>query len=275
MFIKKHYSFADFFISYKQLIFMIMDLKFITCSGTNEYTDIPTLVKLLKDFPITEIGVQVSDVKCAYGSHRFKWIKNLVDYVNNSGALINAALHVNLKWVESLGQGIIVPELNDLLEYRDINDDFFFKRIQLNFKIGREEAPDFAKLTSLIHRSAPRRFIMSYNESNAEFIEKMYRHGCLFDCLFDGSFGQGISPTHRQPPVFTDIVQGYAGGISADNVCDVLNEIQQVWQKSPTLTGIYIDAQGKLEDENTHIDLAKARQYVQNAYEWKLDHCVS
>lgn len=252
-----------------------MDLKFITCSGTNEYTDIPTLMKLLEDFPIAEIGVQVSDVKCAYGSPRFEWIKNLVDFVNQNGALINAALHVNLKWVESMGQGIIVPELQNLLDYRDINDDFFFKRIQLNFKIGREEAPDFKKLTDLIHRCAPRRFILSYNDSNAAFIDKVYSHGCLFDCLFDGSFGQGITPSHWQVPLFTDIVQGYAGGISPDNVRDVLNEVQQLWQTAPTLTGIYIDAQGKLEDENAHLDLAKARQYVQNAYEWKLDHCVS
>ena len=249
-----------------------MNLKFITCSGTNEYTNIPTLVKLLEEFPIAEIGVQVSDVKCSYNSPRFAWIKSLVNYVNEKGVLINAALHVNLKWVENIGQGIIVPELSDLLSYRDVNGDFFFKRIQLNFKIGREKAPDFEKLTKLIRDHAKRRFILSYNESNAELIRKMYRHGCLFDCLYDGSFGQGITPSHWQVPVFTDIVQGYAGGISPDNVREVLNEVQQLWRTSPTTADIYIDAQGKLEDEQTHIDLAKARKYVQNAYEWKLDH---
>lgn len=251
-----------------------MDLKFITCSGTNEYTNIPALVKLLDDFPIAEIGVQVSEVKCAYGSPRFKWIKDLVEYVNGSGILINAALHINLKWVENFGQGIIAPELNDLFEYKDINNDFFFKRIQLNFKIGREKAPDFIKLASLVHRCSPRRFILSFNSSNAEFVQKMYRRGYIFDCLFDNSFGQGISPEHQSAPLFADIVQGYAGGISADNVYDVLNEIQQACQISPSIAGIYIDAQRMLEDENEHIDLAKARQYVQNAHQWKLDNCT-
>lgn len=251
-----------------------MNLQFVTVSGANEHTDIPKLVELLDDYPLAEIGVQVSDEKCAYGSPRFAWIKNLVDYVNSSGLLINAALHVNLKWVEALSQGIVVPELADLLAYRDINGDFFFKRIQFNFKIGREATkPDKQKLSELIHSFKGRTAILSYNESNADLIKQLYRDGLIFDCLYDGSFGKGIVPKQRQAPVFCDIVQGYAGGISPDNVAFVLSTLQNLWCQSPTTTGIYIDAQGKLEDDNEHLDLAKARRYVENACNWKLDHC--
>ena len=250
-----------------------MDLQFVTVSGANEHTNVPDLVQLLDDFPLAEVGIQVSNEKCAYGSPRYEWIKNLVYYANYFKLSINAALHVNLKWVEALSQGTIVPELADLLAYRDINDDFFFKRVQLNFKIGREEtAPDKEKLAELIRSFKGRKVILSYNESNARLIREFYRDGLRFDCLYDGSFGKGIVPKMRQVPVFSDIVQGYAGGISPDNVASVLDEVRNSWRKAPTTAGIYIDAQGKLEDDNEHLDLNKARRYVENARQWKLEH---
>ena len=251
-----------------------MDLQFVTISGANEHTNVPDLVQLLEDYPIAEIGVQVSDEKCTYGSPRFNWIKNLVYYVNYFRLSVNAALHVNLKWVEAISQGKIVPELWDLLAYRDTNGDYFFKRIQLNFKIGREEvSPDKEKLAALISNLKGRKVILSYNESNAKLIREFYCNGVRFDCLYDGSFGKGIEPEKRQIPAFADIVQGYAGGISPDNVCSVLDEVRNSWRQSPTTTGIYIDAQGKLEDSNGHLDLSKARRYVDNARKWKLEHC--
>lgn len=251
-----------------------MNLSFVTISGANEYTNVPDLVQLLDDYPIAEVGIQVSDEKCAYGSPRFEWIKNLVYYVNYLNLSVNAALHVNLRWVEALSQGVIVPELSDLLAYRDTNDDYFFKRIQFNFKIGREATePDKAKLFELIHSFKGRTAILSYNESNADLIKQLYRDGAVFDCLYDGSFGKGIVPEQRPWPVFCDIVQGYAGGISPDNVSSVLDEIRNSWLQAPTTAGIYIDAQGKLENDDQHLDLDKARRYVENAYKWKLDHC--
>ena len=251
-----------------------MNLQFVTCSGANEHTDIPELVKLLDDYPLAEVGIQVSNERCSYGSPRFEWIQNLVNYVNCAGLLINAALHVNLKWVEAFSTGVIVPELSDLLNYRDVNGEYFFKRIQLNFKIGRETtAPDKEKLTELIRYLKGRAIILSYSLSNASLIRQLYRDGVAFNCLYDESFGRGIAPETRQIPVFCDIVQGYAGGISPDNVVSVLDTIQNVWSHYPTATGIYIDAQGKLEDENKHFDLNKARRYVENAHGWKMAHC--
>lgn len=70
------------------------------------------------------------------------------------------------------------------------------------------------------------KFILSYNDSNKEFIRNIYKSGFMIDALlYDSSFGEGITPTQRAAPVFADVYQGYAGGLSPDNVMDELNKI--------------------------------------------------
>jgi hypothetical protein len=101
----------------------------------------------------------------------------------------------------------------------------------------------------------------------SDIIKKLYHKGLRFDCLFDASFGEGITPNSREAPAFDDfdILQGYAGGISPSNVKDVLNKIAKV---IPTEREFFIDAEGKLKDDGI-VSLKKCEQYVVNALEWQ------
>lgn len=46
------------------------------------------------------------------------------------------------------------------------------------------------------------KFILSYNDSNKEFIRNIYKSGFMIDALlYDSSFGEGITPTQRAAPV--------------------------------------------------------------------------
>ena len=101
--------------------------------------------------------------------------------------------------------------------------------------------------------------IFSYNDSNAELIQKIYKSGFIFDNLFDSSFGRGIEPESREKPVFNNVLQGYAGGLGPENVAKVLQSLKHID------ANIYIDAQRKLEDDNEHLDLQKAKQFIVNA----------
>lgn len=247
---------------------MSMKLKFITCSGCNETTSISELLSLLNEFPRAEIGVQVSEKKASYGSARYKWICSLWSLLLTRRAIINAALHVNLRWVENLGQGIIAPELEEFLLLSNYDGSPFFQRVQLNFKIGREKTPDVDKLEKAIRRFPRHRFILSYNQSNKRLIQELYIRNVKFDCLFDESFGAGIVPENRDEPAFIDILQGYAGGITPDNVAQELDKIAQTNKKGYCMQDIYIDAHKGLEDELTHFDINKCRAYLTNAENW-------
>ncbi|MBQ8482036.1 MAG: hypothetical protein IJ532_05830 [Alphaproteobacteria bacterium] len=252
-----------------------MKLKFITCSGCNETTSIPELLNLLNEFPRAEIGVQVSNKKAAYGTPRYDWIYSLWGLLLHRRTTINAALHVNLQWVEDFGQGIVAPELEEFLLF-DYNDDSpFFQRVQLNFKIGREKTPDIDKLEKVIRRFPRHRFILSYNQSNKRLIQELYIRNVKFDCLFDESFGAGIVPATRDEPAFIDVLQGYAGGITPDNVEQELHKIAQTNKKGYCMQDVYIDAHKGLEDEFTHFDINKCRAYLTNAENWYQNYLQS
>lgn len=252
--------------------YITMELKFITCSGTNETTSIPELLQLLKEFPRAEIGIQVSEKKGAFGTPRYQWIKSLWRELWTRHESINAALHVNLQWVENFSHGIIARELDEFLSMNTYDGKPFIQRVQLNFKIGREKMPDSDKLILAINHYRRQRFILSYNESNKDLIHELYVRVSNFDCLFDESFGTGKIPEKRKSPVYIDILQGYSGGINPDNVIDVLNEIVSTDTKGYCTEGFYIDAQKGLEDEFTHFDLNKCRAYLTKAENWYQDY---
>ena len=100
-------------------------LKYITCSGANESTDIAKLIALSVIYPIVEWGIQVSGKKCSFGSARYEWICALQQYMERKG-YINLALHINQDWVEGFTAGKIPEELNVLLEKKNIVGKPFF-----------------------------------------------------------------------------------------------------------------------------------------------------
>lgn len=251
-----------------------MIIRYVTCSGVNEHTNIKSLLRLLNKYLKAEIGVQVNEIKCSYNSDRMNWIKTLVNELQMQKMVINAALHVNPSWVEEVGQGILPPELQTLMSMRNFRGDPFFQRIQLNFKIGRDRTPDEHKLLNLMQLYKSRRFIFSYNESNAEFIGKM-RELCLetgvkFDLLYDDSHGEGIIPKERRAPVFKGVRQGYAGGIGPENVTEVLDEIVRNFP-GHYATEITIDAEGRLKGDKHRIDLNRCASYLEAVKLWYLN----
>ena len=244
----------------------IMKIKFITCSGTNEHTDIQGLVNLLSTYQQAEAGIQIWEDKCAAHMPRYHWIKELHAYLNDKKQIVNLAAHINRGWVEGFCAGNLAPELEEILNLQDYQGNKFIKRLQLNFKIGREKKPDINRLIDTIKRFPKQRVILSYNSSNAELINQIYSQGIMFDVLFDASFGAGIMPKEREKAAFSDRLQGYAGGLGPDNIADELAKISAV---TPKNAEIYIDAQGRLEDDNQHLSLEKCHAYISNALTWQ------
>ena len=142
--------------------------------------------------------------------------------------------------------------------------------MQLNFKIGRDKTPDFNLLKQRMKTyGSDRRIILSYNPENKEFINRLYQEGFNnFDVLYDSSHGEGKSAEKWEAPAFNDIqiLQGYAGGLSAENVSEALTEIAKV---VPQKQFYAIDAEGKLKDSDGHLSIEKCALYVGNALAWQ------
>jgi len=243
-----------------------MRLKTVTCSGANEYTDEMKLIELMQCFPMMEVGVQVSSKKASLGSPRYWWLMRLCGVLNERQSIdATVALHLNQDWVESFCKGAPPAPVDDWLQMK-VGYRPFISRVQLNFKIGREEKPDSFTLVETIKRYPNQRFILSYNEANAELINELHnRYRLQFDCLFDSSFGEGIIPDKRPEPVFADVFQGYAGGLSAENVALELKALAAI---VPQEREIFIDAEGKLKGEDGYFSIKKCRKFIENAWHW-------
>lgn len=243
-----------------------MFLKTIVCSGINEKNDVNEAVRFLEDHPCVEFGIQCSPRKASYQTPRLEWLQELTAKLGEKQIKGRIALHLNEGFVTSFCEGMVPPEIIELL-----NNDDTIGRLQLNFKIGRETfggktVPDLIKLQDTINSVPMHRIILSASQPNLPFIQKAYHQGMKFDVLFDDSFGEGILPDKRRPPLFEDLFQGYAGGLSPENIVQELNKISQVAKKC-----VFIDAEGKLKDNNS-FSFEKAEKFVQNAMSWNKLH---
>ena len=244
-----------------------MDLKCVTISGANEHTDIKELTDLLYQYPQAEIGIQVSDKKAAYDSKRYEWFFLLYDYVKTLKQNINVALHINPGWVEKVCEGYIPAELFKMMMLKNPDGGLFVKRLQLNFKIGRDQIDlDCARLRWVTKHFYHHRFILSYNEANKEFIDQFYfTYGPCFDLLYDESHGEGKPPQQWQPAAYSDVVQGYSGGLSPENISSELTKIALL---NVGNTPTWVDAEGNLKGADGHLSLEKAEAYLKEASRW-------
>lgn len=243
-----------------------MFLKTVVCSGINEKNDIGDAVEFLKQYKTAEFGVQCSPKKAGYDTPRFDWLKELLHKLNEQKIENKVALHLNEGFVVSFCDGKVPDEISDLLVIGNT-----VGRLQLNFKIGREffasgSVPDIKTLNQTMKTVESHAIILSASQPNLAFIHKAYHYSMKFDALFDDSFGEGIAPDMRKPPLFNDVFQGYAGGLSPENVAEELTKIKKVAKGA-----VFIDAEGKLKQDG-YFCFNRAEKFVQNAIDFQKEN---
>ena len=236
-----------------------MFLKTIVCSGINEKNNINDAIEFLRKYKNAEFGVQCSPRKAGYHTPRFDWLKELLCKLNEQKIENRVALHLNEGFVISFCNGKLPDEISELLGIGQP-----VSRLQLNFKVGRESfasgnVPDIKILEQTMNTLGSHPIILSASQPNLPFIHKAYHRGLKFDVLFDDSFGEGVEPTTRRPPLFKDVFQGYAGGLSPENIAMELIKIQGAAKGA-----VFIDAEGKLKQDG-HFSFDRAEKFIQNA----------
>lgn len=237
----------------------------VSCCGANELLKVEDVVFFLEKNRKVEIGIGVSKERCQYAMDRFNWILKLQKNLSNESGKSRIAFHVNGEWSINIAKtGKLPKELLFILFHNN-----GIARVQLNvigsgYSLENLSAEPVAKLITLLKEKKLARFIIPYNQQSMDFIKNLKLYTNDFDILYDASFGLG-KQSSQYYSFFSKNFQGYAGGLSPDNIKQELLKIDKA-QKS--LVDIWVDAEGKLKCDNCNtLDLKKAQKFATNALE--------
>ncbi len=242
-----------------------MQLRYITCSDPREHNSFDELFDLWNMNNRIEIAVQMHPGKVSPGTDRYKWVNELVnDKLLFNFYRCNFAIHINLDWCDDICNGKIPDALMPLFQANQLYRPLV-QRIQLNMPQYTADSFDANKLKRVIDAFPDKEFILQYNNRTKNAVEKLSKTDARFSLLYDASGGCGIETEQIQSP-FIKKSTGYSGGFSPENISDKLDKIASV---SGNRNDIWIDAEGKLKDANKKFDIARAKQYINNALQWQ------
>ncbi len=209
-----------------------------------------------------EIGIQVSHANLTKNPPRFDWLVALHDKVVKQHLAPNIALHICGEWVQQFANREMLPEVDYFLSLADGSHGFFIKRLQVDLSIGNNYLINFGRFCQAMTDRARLPIVLPYNDSNAGFIYRLYSKDVMFDCLFSDFQSEDILPQKYERPVFKNRLQGYCGGLGAENIAAELQKLAKILSSKRK---IYIDAENLLKDDHGYLDLHKCKAYIQNA----------
>lgn len=225
-------------------------MKFCTLTGADDTTNPHDLLKLSQQYPFVEWGIIWSDKKVGTGRYpSLEWIKKFCELStdNDGDNTMNISLHICGKAVVDFIHGT-----NDTLEY--IAE--YFPRIQLNFRRDRVDV-DIVDLRALLNSYSDKTIITQHNRHN-EMLVHLLDGSENHAILFDTSGGRGVSPSSGWVAPYKGVLNGYAGGLGADNVLEQLSVIRELNGNKE----FYIDMEGKLRTDDK-FDLVKVKEVLE------------
>ncbi len=225
-----------------------MNLDRVTVTGADDSIEPEALVALTEKYPFVEWGILFSGSR--QGGPRYPsdgWISKLMHSAMQN-RLPSLCAHLCGKWVRDL---VLEGQSTWWEKYRSYSA--IFNRVQLNFhgqfhKAGKGFP---AKLRSFGHD-----FILQHDGVNDETILKLGAELPVFP-LFDRSGGAGVLPASWPKPIWK--YQGYAGGLSPENIEDELHRILDAAGESR----IWIDVETRVRSEDDSLfDLHKVEVFL-------------
>ena len=227
-----------------------MKITRVTVTGADDRTSIHDLLSLGRDFPHKiEWGLLLS--RSNEGTPRWPthgWMLSLLGSLKVPEPQIFSS-HLCGRFVRELvaGDFSFARERSDILG--------LFQRFQINFH-GLDFGED-DNLTTAIWRS-PVQWIFQQDGVNDFRLNLALADGGINAVpLHDYSHGGGVLPETWPRPV-ADIWNGYAGGLSPENLKEQLKAMADMVGDEE----IWIDAETHLRNENDEFDLAKVAQFV-------------
>ena len=256
-----------------------MNLKYITVSDPRDHNTIYEMFDLWDIDPRVEIAVQMHPGKVSPDTERYKWIKQMVHDLYGFPRGCNLAIHVNNDWCDDICNGKIPDALKSMFDAYNFRLQPIVKRIQLNMPQKTAENFNAQKLKNVIEFYNDKEFIIQYKPTTIDAVEQLHKTGANFSLLFDESGGNSKQPESWKQPVYPyNHNQGYAGGLTPENVADNLDKIAKVAGNHKIWTDVEGGVQlrtGKLKPNGDPIKLfnsARAAQYINNILAWEQKH---
>ena len=238
-----------------------MKITKVTVTGADDSVSPRSLLEIAEEFPFVEFGILLS--KNQLGCTRFPsadWLRGLQEVCNSLPKFgINLSGHICGRWVREILLG--KWPFDDLMEL--LGPDFYdhlFGRWQLNTHgVTHEWRPEFI---SSPKQHWLREIIFQYDRANNEVLQAAIDSGAenIF-VLYDLSHGAGVLP-RSWPGLIPGLRNGYAGGLSPENVFEQCKKIQLTVGEA----SIWIDAETHLRCESGRFfDLHKVRDFLRNA----------
>ena len=244
-----------------------MKLRYITCSDPRENVAVETLLRLSQLDPIVEIAVQAHPSKMSADMPRNQWFNRLLRESLYMPTAPNLAVHVNMEWCDNFCRGILAPEIKNWLLLTRTDGSPVIRRWQINIYGSKTKLFNTAEIAKLLKTFSNNEFIFQYGSYEYNRIHRLDKTGINFSVLYDTSGGAGKLAKNWGPPLFDAHSQGYAGGLSPENVTENLNKIAKV---AGPREDVWIDAEGKLKNPDTKkFDVNKAKQYITAALKWQ------
>lgn len=247
-----------------------MNIKYITCSDPREDVPIKDLIELQKISPLVEFGIQAHKSAMSRGMPRYEWCRELIKTSAELKEPLNIAIHVNYQWCKNFLNSTPPSELLEC--FFSVNKHSGLPTVRRwQFNIGDNTVDiDIEKASRTIRAYSEKdyEFILPYNEKTHDCLLKIHKtYKTKFSVLFDSSYGMGQSPEKWTPPVFKNLIHGYSGGLSDENIHKNLDEIKAVL---PTGYSTWIDAEGKLMKPGVRaFDINRAANYIHGVLDWK------
>ena len=218
-----------------------MLLNKVTLTGIDRWTNINDLINLQLQYPAVEFGVLVSATNV---SERFCDLETIKRFCNKG---LNLSMHVCGRLVKQI-------LVNDFTEFNQGYGGLLsnFKRMQLNtHSIKHKYSTDIVFPDNI-------QVILQLDGANSEFFN------CYIDKanvvgLNDMSGGNGILPDswEKSEMAYT----GFAGGISPDNVVEVVKQLESIQDKH-----YWIDMETHIRT-NERLDLNKCELVLKQIYQ--------
>lgn len=234
----------------------------VGCTGFDDTHKFEEVAQFAASSDLVEVGIPVSREKQGRATYpTFKWIQDYLKFVSKNHQDLRHALHVNGDICRDFLNGKLSPELKKLISITyQASETPVVGRIQMSL----DDKPDLEALAKLVEKLSMFRISFPYNSHTASMLTKA-ADLFMFDILVDSSAGKGLLPDSWPPIIFPDRFQGYAGGLTPENIKDNLNNISLI---VPSDTAIGIDVETGIKGSNGHTSLKKVHTFVDNVLDW-------
>jgi len=216
-------------------------LHVVTITGADDKVRHEDMVALSEEFPFVEWGILSSQSRM--GTPRYpsrEWIEELPDSLRTS-------CHVCGVWSREILDG-----------NRGLEPYKLYNRFQINGFAAERASDAFLKSARLQGGQLilPVRSNAGADYSNTLTIAKKVGASVLYD----PSGGRGVGPEDwEKAPLPVGVRMGYAGGISPDNVVEVIEKLDRKPHEAP---GYWIDMESGVRSDKDALDLDKVHRVL-------------